>query len=156
MREDMAEQAAAFTDADKDADNMLDFEEFVSILPARTRATHTEASLRDWFSMLDTDGSGKVDMSEFFLFTVQTAAWRAGTGISALFNTYDQDGSGQLDKAEFTRSLVAMGFGEVAVELFSFLDSDHSDTVHPVEVISSVRVHAASPLLKSFMVRHGM
>eukprot|EP00966_Prymnesium_polylepis_P052158 1207582-Prymnesium_polylepis.1 len=47
MREDMADQAAAFVEADKDADNMLDFDEFRAMLPERMRETHTRESLRD-------------------------------------------------------------------------------------------------------------
>ena len=56
--EEIASFSSDFRAADADGDQMLDFDEFVSMLPERSRARHTREQMRDWFDTMDVDQSG--------------------------------------------------------------------------------------------------
>ena len=61
----MQRQAQDMEAHDVDQDNKLDFGEFCNLVREREVGDFTEEELRERFNMLDADGSGKVDLSEY-------------------------------------------------------------------------------------------
>ena len=94
---------------------MLDFEEFLAIQPRAVRAQHSIDTIRSWFDSADSDGDGRVNVNEFFVYSLGAAAANVGPGaLARVFERYDKDGSGMLDMLEFTQLAERMGFGAVA------------------------------------------
>jgi hypothetical protein len=58
-------RAQAHESADKDNDGKLDFAEFCAFVRSREEGDFTDAELKKRFDLLDADGSGEVDMSEY-------------------------------------------------------------------------------------------
>ena len=48
----------AFSEADVDGNQLLDFDEFLALQPAEVRDKHSVESIREWFDTADADGSG--------------------------------------------------------------------------------------------------
>ena len=151
---DMTREAAmAFLEADADGDAMLDYEEFRMAVPERMRGQTSEAALRELFNTADADGSGQISMSEFFLWTLTVAQSVGGKGLEAVFMRYDRDYRGTLDESEFAAACEEMGFGGLASELFSELDSDGSGTISYSELLGILkgRVNVVSKDCKRFL-----
>jgi Ca2+-binding EF-hand superfamily protein len=151
---DMTREAAmAFLEADADGDALLDYEEFRMAVPERMRGQTSEAALRELFNSADADGSGQISMSEFFLWTLTIAQSVGGKGLEAVFMRYDRDYRGTLDESEFAAACEEMGFGGLASELFSELDSDGSGTISYSELLGILkgRVNVVSKDCKRFL-----
>ena len=126
MRQNAMERDAA----DNDGDGKLDFAEFCQFIRDREEGEHKEADLEKRFAALDGDRSGKVDMSEYLLFSLKDALARSSDRVIDLFKKWDEDNSGKIDKREFCHAVRALGFREisndVAGAVFDSLDDDKS------------------------------
>ena len=71
--------------ADADNDGKLDFDEFCEFVRDREEGEFTDEELRKRFSLLDEDGSGKIDMAEYLL-------WSLKYGKDADSNPWDAKG----------------------------------------------------------------
>lgn len=60
-----------FAEADKDGNNVLDWNEFLEMQPMSIRLQHSEKDIYEWFKSADVDGSGTVSINEFFMYTLQ-------------------------------------------------------------------------------------
>ena len=60
------------------------------MMPQKLRERFSTEQVREWFDSADTDNSGQVSISEYYLFTMRTAAQMHGDDIiSAIFAKYD-------------------------------------------------------------------
>ena len=138
MRQNAMERDAA----DADNDGKLDFAEFCTFVRDREEGTFSEADLKLRFQALDEDGSGKVDMSEYLLFSLRDALARASDRVCDLFRKWDEDRSGTIDQREFTRALQALGFDVPEADigkLFESLDVDDSGSLEYKELNAMLR-----------------
>lgn len=127
---DVSQNSRRFADADKDGDQKLDYEEFVSMLPDVTRAKFSQADIRMWFDLADTDKSGELSISEFFMWTLSSASEKFGTdALMSVFSKYDPNSSGLVDMNEFQKACDDSGFGLVAHDIFRALDADGSGQI---------------------------
>ena len=79
---------------DADQDGLLDFTEFCALVREREMGDHDDAEIAARFKALDSDGSGKVDMNEYILFTLRDALSRSAQKVIDLLKSWDDDGSG--------------------------------------------------------------
>ena len=99
---DMQTHARRFADADCSSDQLIDFDEFVGMLPERLKEQFSDAQVRAWFDAADRDGSGEISISEYFLWTLHnTAELHGSDALAEIFGRYDPDGSGEIELEEF-------------------------------------------------------
>ena len=130
----------------------LDFDEFLKMLPQHTVESHSKSEIRTWFNAADTDHSGKLSVSEFFVWSLSSSARKTGSGVEGVFRRYDRDGSGRLDELEFTQAVEDMGFGEWAKELFAQLPQLPDRTVNYVTIIEGVKQMRFSKSMQDFFL----
>ena len=155
---DVAREAAQiFYEADRDGDGVLEWHEFMTALTATRSRTgahelpkpEEEAKFRALFDSIDKDQSGYVDMTEYFLWTLEVATAH-GSGLDAIFRRYDKSGEGVLDASEFALAVEDMGFDTgFAHNLFVELDCDGSGSISAKELIEALRPSASSNLTAS-------
>ena len=56
--------ALRFAEADIDGNNVLDWDEFLSMQPARVRETHSVEEIRSWFEAADLGGNNGVTIND--------------------------------------------------------------------------------------------
>ena len=110
----MRQNAMELQAIDADNDHKLDFVEFCALVRERELGDHTDEELKERFQALDADGSGKIDMNEYVLFTLRDSLARSSTRVIELFKQWDDDNSGTVGKSEFRRAVQAMGFSLLA------------------------------------------
>ena len=142
------EAAMAFLVADVNGDGLLSRSEYKSAL-WRLRALFgadvtaremTDAALDRLFSQMDANGSGTIEMEEYFLWTLDTAQAQH-CGLEAIFRRYDVNGDGRLDALDFSRAVEHMGYigGTSLHDLFVRLDVDGSGSISCDELIAVAR-----------------
>ena len=127
-------------------------DEFLKMLPQHTVESHSKSEIRTWFNAADTDHSGKLSVSEFFVWSLSSSARKTGSGVEGVFRRYDRDGSGRLDELEFTQAVEDMGFGEWAKELFAQLPQLPDRTVNYVTIIEGVKQMRFSKSMQDFFL----
>ena len=128
--------AAERTAADANGDDMLDFEEFVSMIRDREGEAPAD-SLRMRFDKLDADHNGKVNMSEYLTAALREALGRNSLRLMEIFKEWDRDGSGSIEKKEFRRAIKCLGFDASRAHIdavFDELDFDESGTIEVEEL----------------------
>ena len=112
--------------ADADNDGKLDFSGLVCAT-RRVRAFSEEESRR--FDLLDEDGSGKIDMSEYLLWSLKDVLSRSSSRVVDLFRAWDEDKS-TVDKKEFFKAVRALGLDVEKADTDAVFDSldDNQDT----------------------------
>ena len=106
--------------------------------------------------MLDEDGSGKIDMAEYLLWSLKDALARSASRVVDLFRLWDEDRSGTVDKAEFHKAVRALGFDverEDTDAVFDSLDDDNSGTLEYKELALMLRKGAGSEAAKANLKR---
>jgi hypothetical protein len=68
--------AIRFAEVDVNGDGRLDFDEFLALQPSALRKEHTVAEFRSWFAAVDTDSSGTISLTEWFLWVLGKEAAR--------------------------------------------------------------------------------
>ena len=132
--------ARRFADADEDGDQLLDFDEFSAMMPDKLRSMFTTEEIRGWFDAADADNSGKLSISEYFLWTLHNAHEIYGEdAIHQVFAKFDPDQSGHLDMREFQHACDETGFGLVAHNIFRTLDPDRNGYISYTELMTSLR-----------------
>lgn len=82
---------------------MIDTKEFLEMLD-EPRSPFTDAL----FSLVDVDGSGKIDFSEFIQVLTSYCIYSKTDVLRFAFDIFDVDGSGALDENEFTQMMCAI------------------------------------------------
>ena len=152
MRQNAMERDAA----DGDQDGKLDFQEFCVMVREREEGDHTEAELKKRFDQLDADGSGKVDMAEYLLFSLRDALARSSERVVDLFKKWDDDKSGKIDKKEFTQAVRALGFDvddDEAGAVFDSLDDDNSGELEYAELNTMLRKNSYGDAVRRRLAR---
>lgn len=126
--------ASFFHDADENDDGKVDFDEFANNLPAHIRKHHDLKQIETWFNLIDTNGSGFIDLDEFFIWSLKAASKKSGQGLINVLKRYDPNGDG-LGELEFQRMCTDMGFGDHAEELFFQLPLTVDQTVNYLEML---------------------
>ena len=126
--------------ADANNDGILDFGDYLTMLPEHVRSTHPEEKLKLWF-MADTNGKGTISRKDFFLWSLTTASRKfSGDGLLGIFQRYDANGSGSIDIAEFTRVVEDMGWdAKTAEEVFDELPVRRDGTVDYLNLLEVFR-----------------
>ena len=142
--------------ADADNDGKLDFAEFCTFVREREEGDFTDEELKKRFDQLDDDGSGKIDMSEYLLWSLKDALARSSQRVVDLFRCWDEDRSGTVDKDEFHKAVRALGFEVEKADtdaVFDSLDDDHSGTIEYKELATMLRKGAGSEAAKANLKR---
>ena len=148
----MRKQQMSFAEADADGNNELDFEEFIKVLPPHTTKWHSRREIREWFKLADLDGNGVLSLQEFFLWSLNFAARKSGSGIEGVFRRYDQDGSGKLDAMEFTQAVEDMGYGDFAHTLFKQLPQNPDRTISYANIDDDLESLVKTKEMKNFFL----
>jgi hypothetical protein len=107
----MAQYGLFFDGSDVGGHEELSFADFVVGLPSHLRDRRPLSQLREWFAMIDTDGSGTVSLHEFFRWSLRAASAVSGRGLIQHLEAFDRDGDGRLDHDEFCTACEELGFG---------------------------------------------
>ena len=107
--------------------------------PCILREKFAAADIRTWFDLADTNGDGTLSVNEFFTWSLGKAQQQVGgCALQAAFERYDRDGTGRLDSMEFATACADLGFGPMARDIFSTLDTDGSGTISYPELVTSL------------------
>ena len=71
--------AAALAADELTADQRLDYDAFIALIPQATREQHSEETIQQVFNAVDVDGSKSITRDEFFAWTVSWAQQFSGT-----------------------------------------------------------------------------
>ena len=135
----MRKSSTFFAEADKDANQNIDFEEFYAMQPRAICKAYSVEDIKTWFDSADTNGDGTLSIDEFFLWSLGNAAVKHGSmSLTAAFEKYDKDGSGSLDAIEFGKACTEMGYGVEAYSIFQSLDEDGSGTICYREMLAKI------------------
>ena len=148
----MRQHQLSFAEADADENNELDFEEFINVLPPQTTKWHSRTEIREWFKIADVDGDGVLSLTEYFVWSLNFASRKSGSGIEGVFRRYDQDGSGKLDAMEFTQAVEDMGYGDFAHTLFRQLPQNSDRTISYANIDDELESLAKTKEMKNFFL----
>jgi Ca2+-binding EF-hand superfamily protein len=144
-----------FTSADVDRDGTVTFNEFTAMMRSRLDVPPSEATLREWFSSIDTggdEGDGSVSIDEFFRFTLLDVARKVG-GLQIIFQPYDRDGSGRLSIDEFAAAMDDLGFDAASEAIIGEADPSRLGVVRYDELIDLLRTERTSRASAREMMR---
>ena len=125
----------------KGSDITLDFNAFVEFVEAREVGPHDEDVLQQRFQEMDMDGSGEIDLSEYLLWGLKEALYKAKEKVSSLFAKWDRDGSGEIDAKEFRVAVASLGLSLSPTDselLFNMFDTDGGGTINYDELHSQL------------------
>jgi Ca2+-binding EF-hand superfamily protein len=172
LKDEMKRGVASFAIADEDGDGRLDFAEFVKLImlqlrpPAKAGSRASSSAklpplpdremLRDWFHVIDTDGSGQISITEYFAFSLREALARSCSDQQSLLDflhAWDQNGDGTLDRNEFFVVAFALGFGSIGKELWELMDSDGDGVVTFGEFVRTLRSSMSDKKSNALLMR---
>lgn len=135
----MESDSRRFAEGDRNADQLLSFDEFIAMLPPGVRKRFGIIQLRSWFDEADVDNSGSLSVGEYFKWTLRNAVETHGYDVlRTIFQRYDRDGSGSVTLREFQTACDDIGFGFAAMSIFRMLDPDRSGSIEYSELTQSL------------------
>ena len=152
FEEGMRENATERDLADADNDGQLDFAEFCVFVRERQEGEPTDEELKARFAALDKDGSGKIGMAEYLLWSLTDALSRSSQRVVDLFRMWDEAKSGAIDEDEFHRSAArALGFDvkvEVTRAVIKSLDMHGSGSLEYKDLAAKLKTGSGSEAVK--------
>ena len=127
---------------DANHDGMLDFEEFGILVREREPGEHLQTELRERFTELDEDGSGKVDAKEYICFSLIESLTHSRMRMIDLLDRMDSDRNRKISLTEFRRATKELGFdahNEHIDLVFAALDEDGNGEVEYKELATKLR-----------------
>lgn len=109
---DIEDLKKLFKGLDKNHDGMLSDTEIktaIADIKAQGGYTFDPEALQGYLSKLDTDGSGKIDWSEFLASMLDKKNYSDENALWKAFRKFDLDGDGQITKAELKKILTNAG-----------------------------------------------
>jgi Ca2+-binding EF-hand superfamily protein len=115
-----------------DPPDELSFDELVAILPHQAISKHSEAVLKYWFNLADTDGDGRLTLDDFLSWALMSVTRNSKPPRSAVSPTlakYDLDSSGTLDTLEFFMAVEELGLSESGRAIVAALPKQPDGTI---------------------------
>ena len=84
---------------------------------------------------------GEIDLSEYLLWGLKEALYKAKEKVSTLFLKWDRDGSGEIDAKEFRVAVASLGLSLSPSDselLFNMFDTDGGGTINYDELHSQL------------------
>lgn len=105
-----AQLDAIMRNLDADKNGSIDFEEFVDLMAARSKATGSaldeESDLREAFKVFDKDGNGTINAEELRLTMRNIGVNLTDEELDLMMKEADEDGNGVIDFQEFGRVIL--------------------------------------------------
>mmetsp|Transcript_25911 Transcript_25911/g.55467 ORF Transcript_25911/g.55467 Transcript_25911/m.55467 type:complete len:150 (+) Transcript_25911:137-586(+) len=90
-------------EADKDGNGIIDFAEFIEMMPLQERDDNAEEEMMDAFRVFDADGSGSITAEELRQIFVNLGEHLTDEEISDMIEEADTDGDGEINYEEFVQ-----------------------------------------------------
>mmetsp|Transcript_19183 Transcript_19183/g.35037 ORF Transcript_19183/g.35037 Transcript_19183/m.35037 type:complete len:484 (-) Transcript_19183:373-1824(-) len=103
---DTQEMRDAFKVIDKNHDGKLSHEELLEEYTKLKGYAQAQVDVDDIFKVVDTDGSGFIDYTEFLKATVDRSKMLSATNLQQAFSVFDSDGSGTISANELKKVLL--------------------------------------------------
>ena len=92
---EFVQDASSFSEHDLDANQKLDFEEFLAMQPRKLREQFTPKEIRVWFNAADENRDGTLSVNEFFAWSMSNCALKYGAmHLHEAFERFDANGHG--------------------------------------------------------------
>ena len=117
-----------FKKIDKNKDGVISLSEIIEELKNEMSQEDAEREGRKIMDMVDVDGSGQVDYTEFLRISIEEEQLLSKENLEKTFRYFDKDGSGVIEKHELMNWLSAGGLSpEVLQELEEEVESSCTD-----------------------------
>ena len=101
-----------FIQIDEDNSGQIDREELLVGMTMLYGKERAKQEVQRIFEIADTDGSGKIDFTEFKSAFVQKELMLQDDKLKEMFNKYDEDGSGTISLDEFKVAFIGKSISD--------------------------------------------
>lgn len=127
-KEETDKMEEIFASMDKNNDGMLSKEEIRDGYEEHFGIPIDEEEIERMFKVIDVDGSGAIDYSEFLMATMSEQQLLSKDKLKRAFKMFDKDGSGTISKEEIKEALGSID-EEMAEKMISEVDIDNDGEI---------------------------
>lgn len=145
-KEETDKMEEIFAAMDKNNDGMLSKEEIRDGYEEHFGIPIDEEEIERMFKVIDVDGSGAIDYSEFLMATMSEQQLLSKDKLKRAFKMFDKDGSGTISKEEIKEALGSID-EEMAEKMISEVDIDNDGEIsfEEFEKMMSMVAGASAP-----------